>query len=184
MFDVATGRRRRAFGFDGRIISDVAFSPNGRTLAAAIWPESAPRGGNGDAVFFDVATGRVRARLPVTYYPNGIAYAQGGNRVVTLNVSLPAIGDSPGASSLQVWDARTLRAIGVPVAIPAAAHSLDASSDGRRVTHGSAAGFAVVWDLDPGRWEALACRIAGRALTHAEWHRYLPGRDYEPACDA
>ena len=59
---------------------------------------------------------------------------------------------------------------------------MQTSADGGRVVHGSLAGFAVVWDLDPARWEKLACGIAGRQLTRAEWHRYLPGRDYDPAC--
>ncbi|KZE94569.1 Regulatory protein AfsR [Agromyces sp. NDB4Y10] len=31
----------------------------------------------------------------------------------------------------------------------------------------------VVWDLDPERQFAAVCRLAGRDLTEAEWHRYL-----------
>jgi hypothetical protein len=58
------------------------------------------------------------------------------------------------------------------------------SPDGRRVTNGTDEGFAVVWDLDRAHWEKLACRIAGRPLKRAEWQRYLPGRDYQPACNA
>ena len=30
---------------------------------------------------------------------------------------------------------------------------------------------------------ALACDVAGRVLTRAEWTEVLPGRDYAPACD-
>ena len=40
----------------------------------------------------------------------------------------------------------------------------------------------LVWDLDPDHWETIACRMAGRDITRAEWNRYLPHRDYEPVC--
>ncbi|MFP5253071.1 MAG: hypothetical protein ACLGH4_04680 [Actinomycetes bacterium] len=37
--------------------------------------------------------------------------------------------------------------------------------------------------VDPARWLAQACTIAGRDLTQAEWDRYLPGRPYRSICD-
>ncbi len=37
--------------------------------------------------------------------------------------------------------------------------------------------------IDPARWLALACTIAGRDLTQAEWDRYLPGTPYRRVCD-
>ena len=37
---------------------------------------------------------------------------------------------------------------------------------------------------NPRHWEKLACRIAGRNLTRAEWNQYLPGRDYHRTCPA
>ena len=40
----------------------------------------------------------------------------------------------------------------------------------------------VVWDLDPIRLVASACRLAGRSLTDGEWAEYLPGADYDPVC--
>ena len=39
------------------------------------------------------------------------------------------------------------------------------------------------YPLDPARWLARACDVAGRDLTQVEWDRYLPGRPYEPVCD-
>ena len=39
------------------------------------------------------------------------------------------------------------------------------------------------YPLDPARWLALACDVAGRDLTHAEWDRYLPGTPYRRVCD-
>ena len=43
-------------------------------------------------------------------------------------------------------------------------------------------GAAILWDLDPKRWEAIACRIAGRNLTRDELDQHLPGRDYHKTC--
>ena len=40
----------------------------------------------------------------------------------------------------------------------------------------------MVWDVDPDHWDAMACRIAGRNLTGAEWNQYLPGRHYQKTC--
>ena len=37
-------------------------------------------------------------------------------------------------------------------------------------------------DIDPTRWEATACSLAGRSLTRDEWSRLLPNRAYAPAC--
>jgi WD40 repeat protein/DNA-binding SARP family transcriptional activator len=39
------------------------------------------------------------------------------------------------------------------------------------------------YPLNAARWLALACDVAGRDLTHAEWDRYLPGTPYRRVCD-
>jgi WD40 repeat protein len=40
------------------------------------------------------------------------------------------------------------------------------------------------YPVDPERWLASACSIAGRDLTLDEWARYVPDQPYRPACDA
>ena len=165
-------------------MSAAAFSPDGHTLAATFG-----RGGGGGVLFFDVATGGDRDPLTLPYYPNGIAYARNGRRFVTLHIErntsysddLSTV-TTAGAGSVDLWDTASRRAVGEPLRFPAGGVYVDASDDGSRVVHGSDAGFAVVWDLEPAHWEALACELAARPLTRAEWDRYLPGRDYGPAC--
>jgi hypothetical protein len=120
--------------------------------------------------------------MTIPYYPSGIAYARGGRRLVTMHVERGSTTTEDGSASLDLWDTKTLRAVGEPLDFPAGGLYLTTSPDGRRVVHGSDAGFAVVWDLDPAHWERIACRAAGRVLTQAEWHQYLPGRPYRPAC--
>jgi len=40
----------------------------------------------------------------------------------------------------------------------------------------------LLWHVDPGRWMKIACTIAGRNLTSAEWQHYLPGLAYQVTC--
>jgi WD40 repeat protein len=56
----------------------------------------------------------------------------------------------------------------------------DGGAVGVTVTNGVA-----VWDLDPARMLAAACRLAGRNLTGSEWRTYLAALgDYRPTCPA
>jgi len=48
--------------------------------------------------------------------------------------------------------------------------------------NGDAHGYR--YPLDPARWLAEACGIAGRDLTEDEWARYVPDRAYAPTCSA
>jgi WD40 repeat protein len=42
----------------------------------------------------------------------------------------------------------------------------------------------IQWPMDVASWERFACRVAGRPITHAEWHDLLPTRPYRPVCPA
>ena len=35
-------------------------------------------------------------------------------------------------------------------------------------------GTPTILDLDPAHWQTMACHLAGRNLTGAEWNQYLP----------
>ena len=157
----------------------AAFSPDGKTLVAALTDTAE---GSGRIVFFDAATAAVRRQLSVAYAPRGIAYVEGGRRFVALNEDRASTDTGDGAASLDIRDTSTLRVVGEPLELPAGATSV--SSSGNRAVLATDAGFAVVWDLDPEHWASVACNIAGRSLTRTEWHQYLPGRPYRPACSA
>jgi DNA-binding SARP family transcriptional activator/WD40 repeat protein len=193
LFDTASGRRLRVFTLaGGDTMSQATFSPDGRTLAVAVAHTAGVGdlgiGGQGpvtgSVVFFGVEAGAVRETLTLRSsadspeLPRGVAYIDEGRRVATLHVA------EDGTGSLKIWDPASQRLVGEPLVFPAAATQLDASPDGGLVVHGSDAGFAVVWDVDPARWSALACSIAGRSLTPKEWDQYLPGRPYDPECNA
>ena len=37
-------------------------------------------------------------------------------------------------------------------------------------------------NVDTQTWQALACRLANRNLSEAEWRRYVIGEDYREVC--
>ncbi len=146
LFDTASGRRLRVFTLSGgETMSQATFSPDGRTLAVAV----ANTAGNalvagsviGSVALFDVDT-HARETLTVSSstsgpstYP-GVAYIDGGRRIVTLRDA------ETGGGSLQIWDPKARRLVGEPVEVPAGTTGLDASPDGSRVVFGTDAGYA------------------------------------------
>jgi WD40 repeat protein len=174
------------------------FSPDGRTLALA----GNSRDYRGVVMLLDPTTGMTRAALPLPTFGYGAAFLHGGSRLVTLQVtSISTLqgtistttglqpGTPIGSFTLDLWDTATLRHVGEPVVVPDAQANNStvgeteiASPDGTRILTGSNSGVASVWDFDLRRWEATACRLAGRNLTRSEWAQYLPGRWYRATC--
>jgi hypothetical protein len=54
--------------------------------------------------------------------------------------------------------------------------------DGKSVVVVYETDVGLVWEVDPERWKARACAVAGRGLTREEWAEFLPDRAYEPSC--
>ena len=100
-------------------------------------------------------------------------------RAATVASSPPAAWTAPSASTTS----RPLTPIGAP--LPGVPNHLvvpEFSPDGAYLFAFTNAGREYRWDVRPSTWERQACAIAGRALTRAEWHDALPGREYRPAC--
>ena len=86
-------------------------------------------------------------------------------------------------SAVQLYDAATLAPIGVPLPSPGAAASwLAASPEDNAVAAGTSNGYVALWDIDIAHWEQMACAIAGRNLSRAEWQQYLPDQPYHVTC--
>jgi WD40 repeat protein len=188
LFDQATGAATWSLGFPNPTgtlpnVFWAAFSPDDKVLAVV---SSAGGLGNFTVTLLDVADGtRKRPLLP---YGKGVglAFLDGGRRLVTTS-------GSGGSQVAQLWDVATLQPIGEP--LPAGALSgtwaqlgwgafIDASPDGKRfVTEGVGPTLGpVLWDADPADWAATACHITGRNLTRAEWDQYFRGRPYHVTC--
>jgi DNA-binding SARP family transcriptional activator/WD40 repeat protein len=173
--DVARGRVLRTVAPGGQL-GPLLNSPDGNTMATMRYME-------GVLTLLDAATGKVRATRQVTGWPGQWAFVHGGRRIAILSTPSSA---SPGPTALELWDAATLDSFGERITMSARGYGVgegDASPDGTKLITGTGSG-AVLWELDPERWETLACRIAGRNLTRVEWNQYLPGRDYHRTCPA
>ena len=184
-YDVASGRRVPPL-VEG---SSFELAPDGST-AAVMRP-------SGKLAIIDTATGRTRAALANPPQIQTMGFTAGGKRLLlllspasgfTLFFSLGGAVDiaDVGTTTVALYDTRTLERIGEPVALPGTLPFIaEMSRDGTRFATGadnSPEGVPAVWDLDPDRWEANACRLAGRNLTRAEWEQYLPGRPHEKTC--
>jgi WD40 repeat protein len=134
---VTTAGAERPLGIPSRETNALAFSPDGRTLAATSFLSD-------EIILWDMAAGRERARLrghasnvaSITFAPDGRFLASGGCR----------------DGSIIIWDLATgaprLRLTGPSSPIPALAYS----SDGSLLA--SASGFEStvrIWDISSGR---------------------------------
>jgi WD40 repeat protein len=148
-------------------VTNVAFSPDGQTLASGSW-------GSWDAtiILWDVAT-RQPIGEPLQSHMgavNSVAFSPDGTTL--------ASGSSD--DTIILWDMAT----GQPIGEPLTGHtdwalSVAFSPDGQTLASGSWDTTIRLWDMD---WQARTCRAAGRNFTAAEWRRYLSDRPYAKAC--
>ncbi|MEZ7126803.1 TIR domain-containing protein [Nonomuraea sp. AD125B] len=85
---------------------------------------------------------------------------------------------------LRLWDTRTLEPVGEPLPFDDLADDPQPlfTADGRNLMVLTDDGSVSRWPVDPDELIRVACTIAGRELTPAEWARFLPDGDRRPAC--
>ncbi|WP_165233301.1 WD40 repeat domain-containing serine/threonine protein kinase [Aquisphaera insulae] len=140
--DALAHEERLTFRVHDREVSDVAFSPDGRTVASVQW--------GGRILLWDAATGVIKRAIAApragSEGPNapgvtGLAFAPDGGRIA---------GPGPDAE-LGIWDARTgsllVRFRAARGGIPCLAFS----ADGRTLVTGSSSGNLRSWDAATGR---------------------------------
>jgi WD40 repeat protein len=166
VFDVASGERVAAVGVQFDVVTDVAFSADGRRLIL-------DRAGVLSA--YDTRTWR-QERLTLAGRRSGglgssIGVAPGGRFLVR--------GNERG--EVDLVDAATLHVVAGSLPLPVGRSPRVAfGPDGKSLY--VAGDRLAVWDVDPGRWMSTACDIVGRSLTKDEWDRFLPDHRYEPVC--
>jgi WD40 repeat protein len=183
---VRTGRTAWTRNVGATDVRQVAVSPDGTTI-------SYNSGGvdGGRVTVLDAMTGGREATIP-TLSDGGVGYLHDGGWLVVTT-------DQPEPQA-QLYDLRTRQAIGVP--FPTGAFGrwpvvVDPTGTRFAEIHGSAYSVdsrqslatlhnetndPLMWTVDPARWAATACNIAGRNLTRAEWQQYLPDRRYRSTC--
>jgi len=152
----------------------AALSPDGTRVATADL--------EGFLRVWNAATGKqvlpgIRASAEYVY---SVAWSSDGTRLVT----------SGNDGTVRLYDARTGQQIGTSLPVPGADLSGGPSSflyvtfspDGRTIVATDTAGRVWLYPATAAGWEAYACRLAGRQLTHAEWSQFLPGHPYQQVC--
>ena len=138
----------------------AALSPDGRFLAVL------------DGVqldLFDVATGRAAGTVDVPIGSIDLEFSTDGRLALVF-----------GEDVSLVVDLSTDQSLGDPFESSGYAAL---RPDGRELATETADGGILLWDLDPRQWQQAACQAAGRNLTQAEWHEYLPdGGSYQRTC--
>jgi WD40 repeat protein len=181
LLDARSGRRIRILRVNG-LIQSAVFSPDSKTLAVAL--QLLSQEGGSHVVMLDVATGSPRATLslPYTTAAHSLAFVRGGAWLVT--TSGVSTGNPPAPRRMDLWDAATLQPIGDPLTVPPDAAFPSPNHGGDKLGTGADQdnGLPLVWNMNPASWEATACRIAGRNLSHAEWNEYLAGQQYGRTC--
>ena len=90
---------------------------------------------------------------------------------------------------VELWDTKTGSQIGASLPgaptqpnNPGGPGDLAFTPDGHRLAIISPTGLITFWNTSPAAWDRQACRVAGRGLSQAEWHEYVPNRAYQPVC--
>ena len=85
--------------------------------------------------------------------------------------------------TVRLYDLPSQKSLGAPLpGVPNQPVAAEFTPDGASLLAIAAGGRAYRWDVRPASWRRHACRIAGRALTRAEWRDVLPEHEYAPAC--
>jgi WD40 repeat protein len=184
LFDIATGHILWTAKIGGDVgFRQLAVSPDGATIAVHSGDSNVGQAA-GQVTLLDTATGHTTASFPVPS-DGGIGYLNHGKWLVSTS--------NQPAPEAQLYDATTRQPIGVPFPTGAVDQDpivVDPSGtrfaqiiDYHRNNHLNGTNLdPFLWNADPTGWVTTACTIAGRNLTQAEWHQYLPDRSYHTTC--
>jgi WD40 repeat protein len=190
LVDSATGGV--LFEFPSAQLQPVAMNAEGSAIAAL------SSTGTGTIELFDTQTGRSRGQIAASTQIGELV-----NVRFTANDTVLAVtgtyynSSAPGCATNSVtalWSVETMERIGTDFCGVSQATSL--TPDGSKLVGvgiisagtipGPGRGFVLsTWDLTPGARTTVACAIAGRNLTNAEWTRYMGNEEaYRKTCPA
>jgi hypothetical protein len=156
-------------------VRSVAFSPDGKTIAAGYSGSDDDFGSVGGVVLWDVAA---RKRLV------GDQLSMKKGEVVSVASSPDgktiAAGFYGDGSGVVLWDVTAhRRLVDEPLAvIEGNVSSVAFSPDGKTIAAGYGHYGVLMWDVDLESWQRRAGRIANRNFTRKEWREYFPDEPY------
>jgi WD40 repeat protein len=166
LFNIAT---RQLIGTDRPIPASVVrltFSPDGASLTAVT--------ATGQAITWSVSPFR-QSGDPLLITTSKISAVAGNGEQI-------AAGDIHGHIVLWSYTSRWQLGTAVPLYNGAVTGEVY-SPDGSTLISGSADGRVIAWDLRLSSWKQVACDIAGRNLTAAEWQQFIGGAlPHAPLC--
>jgi WD40 repeat protein/DNA-binding SARP family transcriptional activator len=162
---VRSTRRLKAFDLRQNGPRNNTLAPDGRSVGIG--------GTGGDVVVVDAVTGEVSPVLPAhDGFVESVTFAPDGATFVTTGQD----------GALKLWDTATWRVLDT-VEPFGANHRIRASFLARdRLMIVDDTGQILEWDPRPDAWEAYACTVAGRNLTHEDWGELFPGEPYRVTC--
>ena len=151
----------------GNGVRSVAFSPDGRLLAAG-------QVDGGTLIWETDSWRRVGRPLPLAgAQVLGLAFSPDGRTLAT----------SHDDGTVVLWDVESQQPIGSPLPGPTGRWvTARFTPDGSRLFAVYDNGRAFRWELDPAVWMQHACAVAGGGLTPEQWEEIVPEQDYISVC--
>jgi WD40 repeat protein len=148
----------------------VAFNRDG-ILAVA---DNDVRGDDGAVVLWDSVRRTKLQMLPGEEDVESVAFHPDGRTLVAADRS----------STIVIWDVASGARAGVFTGHVEGAASVAFGLNGHSIAVGGYDGRVELLNVDLQSWQKLACAVANRNLTAAEWQRYLSPQPYHRTCPA
>jgi competence ComEA-like helix-hairpin-helix protein len=149
----------------------VAFSPDDQLMVSG--------GEDGTLQFWDAVTlkpsGPVFRASDYAYGITELEFSGDGNYLFVQSTDGGMWAHEDSAGKFSIVDVKNRQRIDPPIPIPKTGMSIN-SAGTKLLSPG------YLWDVNPQAWLKLACRIAGRNFTQAEWEEYFPGEAYRATC--
>lgn len=159
IWEVETGRLARPAIRELSVANAVAFSPDGRTVAAAGSPKSSTR--SGEARVWDVATGDLLAKFSLSGRADAVAFTPDGKTLLT-GARVPGSSEASESGEVRQWDVATGKSNGPTLVHGQPVNAVTCSPDGKRLVTGGDDRLVVVWD-----------RVAGHRVGQPLSHPYV-----------
>ncbi len=137
--------------------------------------------------YYAVTDGQATIQLldQTTREPVGDPYIGHAAEIFNLNFNTDGslLSSRSADGTVRVWSTESRRQLGGEIDAFAANGVVKWSPDGRLMAYPEVRGMRV-WNYDTDSWPDIACEVAGRNLTIAEWDEFGPRTvDYRATCD-